>query len=303
MHTGEIHLDSINGGIDLRNTLESGQTFLWRRSDGGMFSDDPPGDAWYETAFVPGDDEHPLILRVRRDDDALVWRSNVDAASLIRSLLRLDDDLERIRHSLLDQGDDPLLEAALSEQRGLRVVNDPAFPCLISFICSPQMRVPRIHRMQIELAERFGRTVRFDGRQWNIYPTPTDLAAVSKDELLDAGLGYRARYVARTAEMVAGGEAVPRDAVGLPYEDAREELKQFVGVGDKVADCVLLMSLGYLQSVPVDTWVQRAIEEHYPACACDDYGETSRAIRERWGEYAGYAQAYVFRHLRTTEGE
>jgi N-glycosylase/DNA lyase len=99
--------------------------------------------------------------------------------------------------------------------------------------------------------------------------------------------------------MVDDGEAHPREAAGLPYEDARESLTRFVGVGDKVADCVALFSLGYLEAVPLDTWIRTTIEEYYPDCACGSYTETSRAIRAQFGgEYAGYAQTYVFYHLR-----
>ena len=75
-----------------------------------------------------------------------------------------------------------------------------------------------------------------------------------------------------------------------------------MGVGDKVADCVLLFSLGYLEAVPLDTWIQQAIGEYYPHCENGSYAETSNAIRAEFGgEYAGYAQTYVFHYLRNRE--
>jgi N-glycosylase/DNA lyase len=139
-----------------------------------------------------------------------------------------------------------------------------------------------------------------DGRTYHAFPTPEQLAAATEADLRDLSLGYRAPYVKRTAEMVAEGEAHPDDAVGLPYEEAREYLTQFVGVGDKVADCVLLFALDYLEAVPLDTWIQTAIADYYPDCDRGNYADTSRAIREQFGgEYAGYAQTYVFFYLRT----
>jgi len=106
--------------------------------------------------------------------------------------------------------------------------------------------------------------------------------------------------VHRTAEMVADGDAHPDDARGLAYEDARDELTGFVGVGDKVADCILLFSLGYLEAIPLDTWMQTVVADHYPECEKGSYAETSRALRATFGgEYAGYVQTYVFHHLRT----
>ena len=99
--------------------------------------------------------------------------------------------------------------------------------------------------------------------------------------------------------MGASGEADPAAARKLEYEAAREYLTQFVGVGQKVADCVLLFSLGFLEAVPLDTWIRTAIEDHYPGCEQGSYGDTSRAIREQFGgEYAGYVQTYVFHYLR-----
>jgi N-glycosylase/DNA lyase len=100
--------------------------------------------------------------------------------------------------------------------------------------------------------------------------------------------------------MVADGEGHPDAARELAYEDAREYLTRFVGVGEKVADCVLLFSLDFLEAVPLDTWIRTAIADHYPDCDRGNYAETSRAVRERFGEdYAGYAQTYVFFYLRT----
>jgi len=85
-----------------------------------------------------------------------------------------------------------------------------------------------------------------------------------------------------------------REAANLPYEEARESLTKFVGVGDKVADCVLLFSLGFLEAVPLDTWIRTTIEEYYPDCERGNYTDTSRAIREQFGGEFRYAQTYVF---------
>jgi len=182
----------------------------------------------------------------------------------------------------------------------MRIVRDPAFPTLISFICSAQMRVSRIHGMQQALRREFGEPVSFDGGTYRAFPTPAALANASEADLRDLSLGYRAPYVKRSAEMVAGGEADPEDALGMAYEDARDHLTQFVGVGDKVADCILLFSLGYLEAVPLDTWIQTVIGEFYPDCDRGNYADTSRAIRETLGgEYAGYTQTYLFHDLRS----
>jgi len=293
MPTGAISIETLPGGIDLYAALESGQSYLWRREDGRMYENALDGRPWYCTV-IDGE-----VLRVRQTAEAIEWESSADAEDTVRTLLRLEDDLPAIFEAAPD---DSLVTEAYDYARGLRLVDDPPFPTLISFICSQQMRVARIHSMVTTLAREYGDAIEFEGRTYHAFPTPDQLAAATEAELRELGLGYRAPYVVRTAEMVADGEAHPRDAEGLPYEEAREELTRFVGVGDKVADCVLLFSLGYLEAVPLDTWIKTAVADYYPECDRGNYRETSRAIREAFGgSYAGYVQTYVFHYLRTRE--
>jgi N-glycosylase/DNA lyase len=295
MERGTIDVTSLSGGLDLQATLESGQSYLWWREDGADFEAGTAGDdGWYlTTARVDG---APVVVRTRQRDGALEWESTVEAGPLLCRRLGLGDDLPAIRGTAPD---DRLVREAYDAYWGMRIVRDPPFPSLVSFICSAQMRVSRIHGMQQSLREAFGTPVEFDGETYHAYPTPEQLAAASEERLRELKLGYRAPYVKRTAEMVADGEADPREAADRAYENARGHLTQFVGVGEKVADCILLFSLGYLQAVPLDTWIRTTIEEYYPDCDRGSYADTSRAIRERLGgEFAGYTQTYIFHYLR-----
>ncbi|MCD2199656.1 DNA-3-methyladenine glycosylase [Halobacterium sp. KA-4] len=292
MERGAIPTDEIAGAVDVQATLESGQTYLWWRPDGTTYETDGAsgGSAWYRTV-VDGD-----VVEVRQTDTAVEWQSTTDADPLVRKLLGLNDDLQEIRAAATD---DDLTTAAWDAYDGLRIVRDPFFGCLISFICSAQMRVERIFAMQESLREHYGEPIEYDGETVYAFPEPEALAAATEEDLRELKLGYRAPYVQRTAEMVATGELTQRDVQGRAYEVAREQLTDFVGVGDKVADCVLLFSLGYLEAVPLDTWIRSAIEEHYPDCDRGNYADTSRAIREQLGPYAGYTQTYLFHYLRS----
>lgn len=295
MVSGTIDFAALSGGFDLQSTVESGQSYLWWREDGDDYAGGAPagGDAWYRTTTRATGE--PEAVRVRQVDDRLEWEATVDADPILRSRLGLGDDLEQIRESTPS---DPLIDTAYDRFWGMRIVRDPPFGALISFICSAQMRVSRIHGMQMALRDAFGTPVELDGETVHAYPTPEQLAAATEAELRDLSLGYRAPYVKRTAEMVTEG-TTPDAVAGETYEQARESLTQFVGVGEKVADCVLLFSLGYLQAVPLDTWIRRTIDEYYPDCERGNYQKTSAAIRERLGgEYAGYTQTYIFHHLR-----
>jgi N-glycosylase/DNA lyase len=297
MERGAIDVESLAGGIDLQATVESGQSYLWDREDGRMYERTAAsgGSAWYWTTVrVDGD---PEIVRVRQTDGRLRWEASFDAEQRLRTLLGLGDDLPAIRETAPG---DAVVEEAYDDYWGMRIVRDPAFPTLISFICSAQMRVSRIHGMQQAMRAEFGEEIRFDGESYHAFPTPEALAAATEAELRELSLGYRAPYVKRSAELVASGEADPETARGLAYEEARDALTEFVGVGDKVADCILLFSLGYLEAVPLDTWIRTTIEEFYPDCERGNYADTSRAIRERLGgAYAGYTQTYLFHYLRS----
>lgn len=284
---------SLSVDIDLYHTLESGQTYLWNRSDGLMYqSVEPTADTWYETIA------NGVYIGVRREGALLQWRSTdgEQAAQLLQNLLRLGDDLERLYQTFPDE---PVVSTALNRFPGMRLVNDPSFPCLISFICSAQMRVPRIFAMQQALTQAYGNEYLIDDRTLWSYPTPEQLASATEEELRSLGVGYRAPYIRDTAQMVVDG-IDPVVAEALPYEEARSYLTQFPGVGEKVADCVLLFSLDTLEAVPLDTWIQQAISEYFPDCDRGSYAATSQALRNRFGQtYAGYVQTYVFHHLRT----
>ncbi|MFB6104324.1 MAG: DNA-3-methyladenine glycosylase [Halobacteriaceae archaeon] len=286
---GTIPLDGLAGGLDLQATLESGQSYLWQRADDAMYSDTSAG--WYHTVHA-GE-----VIAVRQRDDVVAWRSTTDADEAIHRLLRLDDDLPAIRATAPV---DDIVQTAFDRYWGLRVVADPFFPTLISFICSTQMRVERIYQMQTALREAYGRPVEFRGETYHAFPRPATLADTTETDLRELGLGYRAPYVLETARLVESGTLTKADIEDLPYEQARETLTGYAGVGQKVADCVLLFALSYLEAIPLDTWMQTLLTDYYPACQRDSYAATSRALRAKLGgAYAGYVQTYLFHHLRT----
>ena len=114
-------------------------------------------------------------------------------------------------------------------------------------------------------------------------------------------MGFRAKYIKKTAEAIAEEEIHLETLQRMPYENARGHLKTLHGVGDKVADCVCLFSLGFLESFPIDVWIERVIQEHYDVFTASgkSYAKKSAAAREYFGRYAGYAQEYLFHYTRS----
>ncbi|MDY6779592.1 MAG: DNA glycosylase, partial [Halobacteria archaeon] len=211
MNTG-----TLNERIDLINTLESGQTFLWERV----------GDGVYETVL---DGE---AIRVKEDGPVVRYETTGDvseAEDTIREALGLDCSLDAVHSSFPD---DARLEKAVERYGGMRVVSDPFFPCAVSFIISAQNRIPRIKKLVSDIRREYGEAVDFGDGTLYSFPDPSTLAQVPEDELRDLGLGYRAPYVVETSRMVADGEVDPDEIRSMGYHDAHNAVQGLVGVGD-----------------------------------------------------------------------
>ncbi|MFP4632417.1 MAG: DNA-3-methyladenine glycosylase family protein [Halobacteriales archaeon] len=272
----------LEGPVDLRETMESGQVFRWRRTS------ERPVEY---TLVYRGEG---LILRQR--DGGVEYESTGLSRDEVRSFLGLDVSLPEIESEIEF---DERVRRARDAYPGLRVVDDEFFPCLVSFVVSANNRIPRIHDLVLALAEAYGTEVPGFGHS---FPSAERLANATETELRDLGLGYRAPYVLESARMIADGEFDVESVRSLDYHDAHEELQRLVGVGPKVADCVMLFSLDYPMAVPLDTWMEKTMERHYPDLVGSNYRETTDAFRERFGRYSGYAQNYLFHYIRRGEG-
>ncbi|HWP79379.1 MAG TPA: DNA glycosylase [Candidatus Acidoferrum sp.] len=181
---------------------------------------------------------------------------------------------------------DPVMEAATRAGSGLRVLRQPLFETVLTFIISQRSNIPRIKRVVAELCGRYGQ----DMGGWHAFPTPERLACVPADELACLRAGYRTPYIAAAARFAAEGGL---EGIGsLPYAEAKARLLGMPGIGEKVACCILLFAGGYMEAFPVDVWIGRAIDELYGGCLdpCT------------FAPYAGLAQQYLFYHIRQLNG-
>jgi N-glycosylase/DNA lyase len=277
-----LHIDQ---PLDLASTLESGQAFRWHRQ----------GDWYYGTI-------HDNLVALKLVGSRLDVRSSSPSTEQIkpalRDYLRLDDDLEAI-YSCIDT--DPRMHEAIAAYRGLRILRQDPWECLVSFICSANSNIPRISANMVAIAQSYGQPLKLDDYVDYSFPTPENLAEAGETALRELKLGFRAKYVAKAAERVALGEVKLEPLRHIPYQEAKEVLTSLPGVGDKVADCVLLFSLDKLDACPIDRWVRRAMEEWYLDGAKLNYKGIRAWSLEKWGGYAGYAQQYLF-HQKRLEG-
>jgi N-glycosylase/DNA lyase len=278
--------------FDLGSTLCCGQTFRW----------DKRGEWW---CGIVG--EH--AFKMHQIGNVLEFE-NTDTR-FVSHYLGLDDDLLKILSQIRK---DTHITQAIEAFKGLRILRQEPWECLISYICATYKNIQAIKHMLSALCKKFGNRICFDGYDFYTFPTPGILAKATVKELATCGLGYRAKYVSETAKMIQGDRYGLEDLRKIAYEKAKQELLNFPGVGLKVADCVLLFSLGKFDAFPVDVWIKRVILKYYAShfpnefiakisskksLTRAEYEKFSLFGRKYFGEYAGYAQEYLYHYERT----
>jgi N-glycosylase/DNA lyase len=284
-----MKLDGVPFNLDV--TLCCGQVFKWEKK----------GDWWYG---VVGNQ----ALKVCQKNAELEF-SNADE-KVIKHYFGLNDDLQKISAAI---GRDEHIRKALSAFWGLRIIRQDPWECLVSYICATYKNIPAIKRMLLSLSSRFGEKTALDGMTFFTFPTPEKLVGAAEKDLQACGLGYRARYVLETSKRIFENNFELKSLSQLPYEQAKKQLCSLAGVGHKVADCVLLFSLGKLEAFPVDRWIARVILKHYAqqlpsklaqklskqeGLGDSAYAQLNAFGREHFGEYAGYAQEYLYHYER-----
>ena len=264
-------------GFDLRLTLNCGQVFHWL----------PRGAGWLG---VIGDEACYLE---QRGDTLLVTASMAEKA---HHYLALDHDMERVRASLPG---DAAMQAAAARFGGLRIIRQPYWECVATFITSAQKALPHITQISHTLRQRYGRTVPFENETLYAYPTPAALAALEENDLRACALGYRAKTMLKTARMIASGEINLQQIAALPTEAALAELTRLAGVGEKVANCALLFAYERLDAVPIDVWIARILRDTYRKTRSNP-AQLKAFAAKHFGPYAGYAQQMLFHHARTS---
>ena len=270
--------------LDLASTLESGQAFRWKRV----------GEWSYGVAF-------DNVIKIRQLATGIEFFSSPDNEGALKTrlidYLGLPADLDRIYGSI---GRDERVRDAIDRYPGMRVLRQDPWECLVSFICSANSNIARISRNVEDLCDSLGRPLRLGGHVRSTFPTAAAIASAGEDYLRRLGLGFRAGYVASTARVIADGGTDLMVLRGSSYADALAVLTELTGVGDKVANCVLLFSLDKPEAFPVDVWINRAVREWYLGDRARP--PSPREIRlwamEYFGPYAGYANQYLFHDRR-----
>ncbi len=213
----------------------------------------------------------------------------------IASYLGLYDDYGRIMREI---SVDNFIRKAIGAAWGLRILKQDPWPCLGSYILSSNNRVERIQSLVRQISMNMGEAHTVRGRVVYAFPRPEVLAACDEKDIRSCGAGFRSPYLSQAARMIASREVDLDSLVGFSYEQAKRSLMRLPGVGEKVADCVLLFAFSFTEAFPVDVWIKRAVEHIYFDSREVKMREIREFARAHFGQYAGYAQEYIYYYAR-----
>jgi len=267
--------------VNIDYSINSGQVFLWEKN----------GDTWYG---INGNDvlainENPMQINSYSQNSIDFFREKDDLQEIILSITK-----------------DKVVRKAVKQFPGLRLLRQDPFQCYISFIVSSNSNIQRIKQILYRLCKKFGKKIIFQEKEFYLFPEPENLANASKNDLLNCGLGYRVRAVKEAALNVSNRQIDFDFLKRTNYQNAKDILLQVYGIGNKVADCILLFSLEKLEAFPLDRWVLRILEKYYTkkfqlegkSLTEKKYEQIHKQIVNYFGPYAGYSQQFLFKMER-----
>jgi N-glycosylase/DNA lyase len=276
--------------FDLAMTLNSGQVFHWEKYGSGFVG------AIGENAIYA--EQRGDILKAGFGETPKPTRQARALPNIVANYFALDHPLEEICASFPH---DPVMDVACDFCRGLRIIRQPQWECLATFICSSMKQVAHIRQISQALRQRFGERKQICGREVFSFPSPDALARATEREFRKCGLGYRAKNLLATARRVASGEADLDSWNALSERQLREQLCELPGVGMKVANCVMLFAHERIAAFPIDVWIERVLRERYFVRRRKVTAKgMAEFVANYFGGYGGYAQQYLFHHARMT---
>lgn len=272
-----------------KQIFECGQCFRWNKEEDNSY-----------TGIVKNN-----VINVKKIGEEIIVKSigedNIE--KLCIQYFDLDTNYEKIKDKLSNV--DKYLEESVKFGSGIRILNQDTWETLISFIISANNNIPRIKGIIEKISEKYGNEIPYKDKKYYTFPTPEQLGKASVKELRNMGLGFRDERVFETTQMVLKNEI---DLEKIKNEkninSAKEQLLKFPGVGPKVADCIMLFSMQKKQVFPIDVWIRRVMNNLYINKNDENKvknEEILKIVNEKYKEFAGIAQQYLFYWIRETK--
>ncbi|HNZ09419.1 MAG TPA: DNA glycosylase [Bacillota bacterium] len=269
------------GPCDLESTLCGGQAFRWKKMDG-----------CYQGVVLG----KQLRLSQEGDSVFLEGAESEHDAIFIAKYLALDLDQGAIEREL--ESTDDVMRRAVAASSGLRTLRQEPWETLIAFIISANNGVPNISRVMENLAEMYGDRAEGPFGSFSKFPSPDQLVDAGHEGVWACKAGFRTKGICEAARGVLEGYVDLESIASMDYPEAKQELLMLHGIGEKVADCILLFSMGKYEAFPVDVWIERIVRHLY-----FDDGKVSHKQIRRWaeaafGNLAGFANQFLFNYGR-----
>ena len=252
--------------FDLEQTFDCGQCFRWEKSQRGY------------SGIVNG-----RMLDVIRIDNSIILKnvSLCEFNSFWADYFDLHTDYSKIIRNL--KGIHPVLDEAMKQFSGIRILKQDIWETLCSFIISQNNNIPRIKKIISSLCQNFGKKVKdnYDFPSWNL------LCNMRPEDLSSIRAGCRSKYIIDAAQKVAEGVVDLEKLKNMELIETVEKLSTINGVGPKIANCVVLYGLHNFEAFPEDVWIKKIMNKFFS-------GETFSIF----GEYAGIAQQYLYHYIR-----
>ena len=266
--------------INIDNSINSGQVFLWEKN----------GTDWYG---INGQD----ILKINKNG---VIKSILNSKT---NFFRKNDNIQEIIESI---SKDKTVKKSVKQYEGLRIFKQDPFQCMISFIISSNSNIQKIKNSLEKISKKFGKKVKIQNKEFFLFPKPEKLANASIEEIKKCGVGYRAPFIKQASKMIVLKKINFKYLEKCDYEEAKKNICVIPGIGNKVADCILLFSLNKLEAFPLDTWMIKILEKYYSnefkietkTITTKQYDILHEKIVNYFGPYCGYAQQFLFKMER-----
>jgi N-glycosylase/DNA lyase len=282
--------------LKLKHIFECGQIFRFEEIAENEFI----VIAFGKLIEVKEDGDNIIIYNTTEEEFNNIWRNYFD----------LNRDYSIIKKEL---SKDVLLKQSIEFGYGVRVLNQDPFEMLLSFIISARNNIPSIKKTVNKMSIKWGKKIEYKGNTYHAFPSIYEIKNATLEEIRETGASFRSKYIFDTIKKVCDSvekvNSSDIDAEGSAYkysldyikglsdDECHSALQEFKGVGAKVADCIMLFSMGKTSAFPVDVWVKRAMIHFYGA---EDTSLNRIRIfaRNKFGELAGFAQQYLFYYAR-----
>ncbi|MDY6314927.1 MAG: DNA-3-methyladenine glycosylase [Clostridia bacterium] len=265
--------------FNIKQIFECGQCFRFHAYDSDYFE----GVAFGKYLGISQIGNLAVIHNCTLDEFNTVWKGFFD----------FDTNYGKISSSLAK---DDIMKKAISFGGGIRILKQDMFECIVSFIISQNNSIYNIERVVERISEKYGTPIGiYNGKLRYAFPTPQQLSKATAEELTALKCGYRAEYITGFTKAVANGEFDIESLDKMPADEAKEKLMAFKGIGNKVADCILLFGYHKFDVFPTDVWVKKAMADLYAV----DVKNINAFSNEYFGKYRGLAQQYLFYYKRS----